>query len=159
MMPSPQLLSSPIATEHHSVWRQKRLPPPASRSPLAPSGWLRCPPQEGKATSISSPKPQVCCGGLFLGSDSRGIWDSLLYLVLTHRADSQPHAQQTERIRAPFALSPAQPHVCDSGCFREAGSCACPAQEQLCRDFTQRMKKFSDRLDFLGLQSHCCHEI
>ena len=98
-------------------------------------------PQEGKATSISSPKPQVCCGALFLGSSSRGIWDSLLYLILTRRADAQPHAQQMERIRAPFALSPAQSHVCDAGCFREAGPCACPAQEPLYRDFTQRMKK------------------
>ena len=111
-------------------------------------------PQEGKATSISSPKPQVCCGALFLGSSSRGIWDSLLYLILTRRADAQPHAQQMERIRAPFALSPAQPHVCDAGCFREAGPCACPAQEPLYRDFTQRMKKCIDSLDFLGLQNH-----
>ena len=155
---------SPTPFFPHSDRAPQRLETEKTPTPCFPipasSQWMaKVPPQEGKATSISSPKPQVCCGGLFLGSDSRGIWDSLLYLVLTHRADSQPHAQQTERIRAPFALSPAQPHVCDSGCFREAGSCACPAQEQLCRDFTQRMKKFSDRLDFLGLQSHCCHEI
>ena len=126
-----------------------RLPIPASTQGMAKES-----PQEGKATSISSPKPQVCCGALFLGSSSRGIWDSLLYLILTRRADAQPHAQQMERIRAPFALSPAQPHVCDAGCFREAGPCACPAQEPLYRDFTQRMKKCIDSLDFLGLQNH-----
>ena len=152
-MPSPPLLSSPRATEAPQHLETEKASTPTSRSLPAPGEWLRCPPGRERHQHFFT-KAQVCCGGLFLGSSSRGIWDSLLYLIVTPRADAQPHAQQTERIRAPFALSPAQPHVCDAGCFREAGPCACPAQEQLYRDFTQRMKKCSDRLDFLGLQNH-----
>ena len=71
-MPSPQLLSSPIATEHHSVWRQKRLPPPASRSPLAPSGWLRCPPRKGKPPAFLHQSPRSVVEDFFLAVTAEG---------------------------------------------------------------------------------------